>query len=684
MRPNGNPIKTFLPALWMAFAVAGCSRESTTHTPVPAAAQADARTSDANAARDPNRSAVTLSSAEVDGSADYVGSQRCVACHEKRHESYLKSHHSRSLTKVDVDAEQVGVTLEHPLSHRAYEIVRRDGKLWHRETILEAEQQERNDGEDPLVISEFPIDYVMGSGKFAKGYLVSSGPFLLQSPVTWYVGKESYEMSPGYDSPGNSGFGRAVTDECLFCHSGMVTREKGNRYFFTIDELAIGCERCHGPGKAHVEHFESLAAGGKVDPSKPFHDSIIHPGKLDRLQSESLCGQCHCQGEAAVSRAGTRDWEFRPGDDFASFKINYDAVNSDKWNTRFVGHFPQLHASACYQGSTTMTCVTCHNPHHHPEGEARHELHRQQCLECHQDEACGVPLDARISRAENRCVECHMPKTRSEVPHTSTTNHRIAVYPDAMKLSAKKAGTTETSAESLAGNDREPAEGERLEQPQVLALQDNPVGMTPGEAARMRAVGTYWLYRKHLDDPNMQELAHMAGQALQQVVQAGQGDADVFADLAMLTYMQLPSVPPGPDYEATVASMWDWAMSFAQESLRLESKPSECRETALEIAGRYFYRADQHQQSVAVFGELTQMRRRKEDWAMMGISLAQLGDLKRSESALRESIRINGGDADLYETLAIVLAGSRPKEAAELNATARRIRQAKGQSTQIP
>ena len=670
MKRSANLTKNILVlmALSIALSVAGCSRESG-----PSAPQSGAGSSASpNISDDAVQDDTSLVSSVATGAADYVGSQRCIACHQKRHESYLQSHHSRSLTKVDAEAETTGVTLDHPPSHRRYEIINRDGKVWHRETLLQsqASADASDGGGEPLVIAEFPVDYVMGSGKFAKGYLVSSGPFLLQSPLTWYAGSESYGMSPGYDSPANAGFGRAVTDECLFCHSGMVSRDRDNRYFFTIEELSIGCERCHGPGKQHAEHFQAIADGGKVDPRQPFHDSIIHPGKLSRLQSESLCGQCHCQGEAAVSVEGKREWDFRPGQDFALFKINYDAVNRDEENTRFVGHFPQLHSSKCYQESTTMTCVTCHDPHHHPQGEARHELHRQQCLTCHQDETCGVPHSQRVSRAENRCVECHMPRTRSEVPHTSTTNHRIAVYPNAMRADDQ--------------GDGEPAERGQLTQPRVLALQDTPAGMSTQQAARMRAVGTYWLYRKHVEDPEMRELAHMAGSALQEVVQAGRADAEVFADLAMLTYMQIPSIPPGPNREATVADMWDWAMSFAQEALQMGQSPSEAREMALEIAGRYFYRAGQHQQSAAVFGELTQIRRRKEDWAMLGISLAQLGELKRGESALRESIRINGGDADLYETLAIVIGQSQPQEATELNATARRIRQARGQSSEIP
>jgi predicted CXXCH cytochrome family protein len=500
----------------------------------------------------------------------------------------------------------------------------------------------------------------MGSGKFAKGYLVRDGRYLLQSPVTWYAGgtadseKGTLGISPGYDSPANAGFGRAVTDECMFCHSGTLTRSD-NRHFFTVTELSIGCERCHGPGETHIKHYETIAQSGPdaVDPA--FRDSIVHPGKLNRLQSESLCGQCHCQGEAQVPVAGRSEWEFRPGDDFARFKMNYDSVVGDQPNTRFVGHFPQLHASKCYQGSETMTCVTCHNPHQHADGQALVDLQRQQCLQCHQDESCGVPLPDRIARNENQCVSCHMPRTKSQVPHTSTTNHRIAIYDDA---SAATVRLPNQAAQEI----------------HIAALQYPPAEMTEGEAARMRALGAYWLFRKHLGDPRMTSLARTAGDSMQQVIQSGHGNDEIHANLAMLTFLQIPMVPPGPDQQATVTSLWEWAMGFAQQALEQESTSSESREAALEVAGRFLYRAGQHQSAASVYAELTKRRRRKEDWATLGISLAQLGDLNGSQSALRESIRINGGDPDLYETLAIVLGQSDREEATRLKAIADRIR----------
>ena len=122
MRPHSNSVDSILlVALWFAIALAGCSRNS---------GQSAVDQGEPNSDSTALPGVVTASkSSPAPDSTEYVGSQRCVSCHQQRHESYLLSHHSRSLTRVDVTAEESGQTLDHPPSNRSYEIVRRDGKL---------------------------------------------------------------------------------------------------------------------------------------------------------------------------------------------------------------------------------------------------------------------------------------------------------------------------------------------------------------------------------------------------------------------------------------------------------------------------------------------------------------------------------------------------------------------------
>ena len=50
----------------------------------------------------------------------------------------------------------------------------------------------------------------------------------------------------------------------------------------TVSEWNVGCERCHGPGSAHVE--------------RPVASTILNPARFDYVQANDTCIQCHSQG----------------------------------------------------------------------------------------------------------------------------------------------------------------------------------------------------------------------------------------------------------------------------------------------------------------------------------------------------------------------------------------------------
>jgi formate-dependent nitrite reductase cytochrome c552 subunit len=61
-------------------------------------------------------------------------------------------------------------------------------------------------------------------------------------------------------------------------------------------ELAIGCERCHGPASKHVEVArQKEAAGSKLNPDVD-QAFIVHGLKdLSLDQQNQICGQCHAR-----------------------------------------------------------------------------------------------------------------------------------------------------------------------------------------------------------------------------------------------------------------------------------------------------------------------------------------------------------------------------------------------------
>src|SRR5207249_7560166 len=202
----------------------------------------------------------------------------------------------RSMAAVDPATEPADAVFDHARSKRRYQITRKDGKLWHRELLLTG-------GTEEIVLAEYPLKYAVGSGRYARTYLVEADGFLLESPVTWYAARQSWEMSPGYDRADHQGFERPVGEGCLGCHAGQAEAIGKSQNRMQIQEAAIGCERCHGPGSLHVEQHalrQGGAKGGDDNHSEGVDYTIVNPRHLPRERAEAVCQQCHLHSAATV------------------------------------------------------------------------------------------------------------------------------------------------------------------------------------------------------------------------------------------------------------------------------------------------------------------------------------------------------------------------------------------------
>ena len=100
--------------------------------------------------------------------------------------------------------------------------------------------------------SDYHIDWVVGSGNHASGYLVDIGGHLFQSPVAYYKSRQSYDLAPGYENQPDPDFTRPIREECVLCHSGNALYVTGtlNEYrapIFPASEEAITCEALPWP-----------------------------------------------------------------------------------------------------------------------------------------------------------------------------------------------------------------------------------------------------------------------------------------------------------------------------------------------------------------------------------------------------------------------------------------------------
>lgn len=353
----------------------------------------------------------------TDATVAYVGSQACKSCHEEAHDSYLRTAHSKALMELDPANEPPDGEFTDAVSKKTYRIQRRDGQMFHEESIM-AENGSR------IVLSEFPVRYVIGSGRFSRSYLIEMDDFLYESPATWYAARPGWALSPGYEHH-NVGFQRPVEFRCLSCHAGRIDPVDNSPQRVHFHSLVIDCERCHGPGAQHVAHWEKLP---EKSPHEEVDFTIVNPAHLARELSEDICAQCHLHSAATVENPGRRLHDYRPGLWLSDFVTHYGKKNADD-GMQVVGHMEQMRLSECYQKSETLSCTTCHDPHsiHEPVEQSRQ--YRMACLQCHSEQACSEQQDVRLAGGRNDdCIACHMPPTDTEIPHFAFTHHRIGIH----------------------------------------------------------------------------------------------------------------------------------------------------------------------------------------------------------------------------------------------------------------
>ncbi len=360
------------------------------------------------------------------GASEYVSSAACARCHPAQFSSFAGTPMGRSLRQISLEsAPEFGVPVQfvHVKTGRRYRIFQRRDEFLIDELLLDAGRQ--------VVYSDpRPVRYVIGSGNHARSFLVARGARLYQAPVTFYTQIPGWDMSPGYDVENHVGFTRRVTADCLFCHAGRVNANRAGDVFDSarpFAEVAIGCERCHGPGREH------LANPGKA---------IVNPAKLSARLREQVCEQCHLFGAARVLQPGRASADFRAGTPLEDYLAIYNYDVSGPQALAVTGHSEQMKRSRCWQGSEDrLWCGSCHEAHSKAPPQSGAVFYRNKCLTCHQTHGCNRKADAtNAASRENNCVECHMSKRPVvESAHVTFTDHEISRLP---RMAAGAASST--------------------------------------------------------------------------------------------------------------------------------------------------------------------------------------------------------------------------------------------------
>ncbi len=401
----------------------------------------------------------------------FVGDRQCAVCHAAINESFQTLGMSRSFSKPknakiieDFDAPRV-----------------RDGRLTYQmtregEDLIFAQWQTDQDGQ-PIHRWQRRVDWIVGSGSTSRVYLVQSRDgSLYELPAAWYTQEGGWGIKPGASETASEAGLRQVTRGCMFCHNAIPSEPAVNDHRFaaqvfpeTLPE-GIGCQRCHGPGGAHVAvateaqtltRTKTVASTVAPVEKRMLRDrirsTILDPSDLSPERRRDVCAQCHHQPAVELfgqRRLDKRDFEFVAGDVLDDFllKLEVEEFKADgsrrPQSARFQinHHAYRLEQSACFKESAAgaLECTSCHDPHLKPDRAVTLARTRTTCLGCHQaaEESAETKREEASFSAEQHfanqdCVSCHLPRRRTQdVVHVVMTDHwiRRSVEPAEVRL----------------------------------------------------------------------------------------------------------------------------------------------------------------------------------------------------------------------------------------------------------
>jgi len=367
-------------------------------------------------------------------SVKYVGINTCKQCHSNIYETFIQTGMGKSF---DVATHQKSSAV-FGKNAVVYDKFRNFyyRSFWFGDSMFIKEY--RLEGKDTTFSRIEKVDYIIGSGQHTNSHLCNRNGYISQMPMTFYTQKKQWDLPPGFENGANTRFARSIGLECMSCHNSYPDFVLGSENKFDALPNGIGCERCHGPGGAHVAEKQK---GNIVDTSKYIDYSIVNPAKLPIDLQFDVCQRCHLQGNAVLKNDHSF-YDFKPGKKLSDY-ISVFLPKYKNADDEFImaSHADRLKQSKCFIKTfdaakaskelrpykNGLTCVSCHNPHVSVK-EKHSNNFNAVCTKCHStndDKNCSLSIDTR-KLSQNNCVNCHMPKSGSiDIPHVTVHDHWI-------------------------------------------------------------------------------------------------------------------------------------------------------------------------------------------------------------------------------------------------------------------
>jgi predicted CXXCH cytochrome family protein len=339
----------------------------------------------------------------------YAGSAACKSCHESVYARWSKTR----MANVVVDPKQHPevIIADFSQSDQLLALARADSK-----------------SDSPATFTKDDIALVYGS-RWKQRYFKKVGDDYFVYPAQWDVAHKlwrRYFVANGSDwwaplyPPDN--FQRPTGPLCDGCHSvnyNIATK--------TVTEWNVGCERCHGPGEAHV--------------NRPARDNVLNPARFDYVHANDTCIQCHSQGQPLTNPIGGKYYDWPVGFEVGKNLADYWKLEDHKLGQTTFTHFPdgtahknRMQGNDFVQSlmyARGVTCFSCHDPHGSENVAMVRKTGNALCLDCHGPNSQAGPHAATIEphthhkagSAGSECAACHMPKIAETISDQRVRSH---------------------------------------------------------------------------------------------------------------------------------------------------------------------------------------------------------------------------------------------------------------------
>ncbi len=353
-----------------------------------------------------------------DATANYVGRQSCLQCHQKQMQDWTGSHHDLAMDRATDETVLADFDDVHVVHHDVDSTMFRDGDKFMVRT--EGPTGEMGDFEVKYVFGVTPLQQYMVEFDRTPDMPDNEIARLQVLRLCWDTLKEEWFYLPPPDvseklEPDDDLHWTGVTmcwnTSCADCHSTNLQKNfdvRTARFHTTFSEIDVSCEACHGPGSLHVQ----LAGSRSLFWDRKRGYGLAQLKGVETRPQIDTCAQCHSRRRQSVHPG------FRPGDNF------YDHHDNALLTSLLYHPDGQIQDEVYVHGSFLQSkmfqkgirCTDCHDPH---TARLKHEGN-QVCTSCHQHPAGKYDTPAHhrhdAGSVGAQCVECHMPaKTYMEV-----------------------------------------------------------------------------------------------------------------------------------------------------------------------------------------------------------------------------------------------------------------------------